>query len=423
VRLGAFQRLDPHSARPIAVAVSGGGDSLFALIQTCAWAAKVGRRVLALSVDHGLQADSAAWTAFAGEQALRLGADFRALRWTEPKPTTGIPAAARATRHALLAESARAAGCTVIVTGHTASDQAENAAMGLGRLREWNPSPAWPEGRGVFLLRPLLGMHRAKIREVMRADGWRWIDDPANQDPRYLRARVRMDSPPPCGEGSEVGESARTPGSFTPIPDPSPQGGRGQESGALLFARSALTSRSLAFAAVCAGGGSRIPRSESVEAILHRLRAGEHFTATLCGARIEATDTVTFTREATRGGLPAFPIPLGQPTVWDGRFEIEALVPGLSVRPLAGAAARLSLMEKATLRRIDARARPALPLIQRSDGTVFCPILSRENGVRARSLVTARSLAACGALQTEQQACDVVSVANGATASYLEVLG
>ena len=183
---------------PIAVAVSGGGDSLAALLAAKAWADRHGRRVLALTVDHGLQPQSAAWTRFAaGETAARLGADFRALTWDGPKPCAGLPAAARRARHRLIAEAARRAGARVVVFGHTADDILEAELMKaegarLGGLREWAPSPVWPQGRGVFLLRPLLELRRAAIRDVLLQAGETWIDDPANEDPRSTRARARL---------------------------------------------------------------------------------------------------------------------------------------------------------------------------------------------------------------------------------------
>ena len=55
------RRLDDNLTQPIAVAFSGGGDSLGALIATKAWAERCGRPVIALHVDHRLQASSAAW--------------------------------------------------------------------------------------------------------------------------------------------------------------------------------------------------------------------------------------------------------------------------------------------------------------------------------------------------------------------------
>src|SRR5690606_21939616 len=128
-----------------------------------------GRRLLALTVDHRLHPDSGTWAAFAGAAARRLGADWRALVWDGPRPAVGLPATARQARHRLLAEAARAAGARVILLAHTADDRAEAAWMRAAGLRvgdpvPWSPSPVWPEGRGLMLLRPLLNARRAELR-------------------------------------------------------------------------------------------------------------------------------------------------------------------------------------------------------------------------------------------------------------------
>ena len=86
------RRLNPGSPAPIAVALSGGGDSLMALLAAKAWADANGRRLIVLNVDHGLQAQAKAWTAFAANAAELLGVDFRALAWTGDKPARGLPA-------------------------------------------------------------------------------------------------------------------------------------------------------------------------------------------------------------------------------------------------------------------------------------------------------------------------------------------
>jgi tRNA(Ile)-lysidine synthase len=80
--------------------------------------------------------------------------------------------------------------------GHTADDLAEAAAMraegsSVSDPRYWSPSPVWPEGRGVMLLRPLLGERRAALRAWLSGRGETWLDDPANDDPRSARARAR----------------------------------------------------------------------------------------------------------------------------------------------------------------------------------------------------------------------------------------
>ncbi|MEN5147561.1 tRNA lysidine(34) synthetase TilS, partial [Brevundimonas diminuta] len=195
-----FSRLDARlnhaGPEPVALALSGGGDSLAMLDLAVAWAMARGRRLLALTVDHNLNPDSADWTRFAAEAARAAGADWRGLVWQGARGGPGVPARARAARHALLAEAAREAGARVILTGHTADDVAEGDWMRedgatLGRLREASPSPAWPEGRGLMLLRPMLGEARETLRNHLRARDLTWLEDPANDDLRFGRGRAR----------------------------------------------------------------------------------------------------------------------------------------------------------------------------------------------------------------------------------------
>ncbi|RZJ95179.1 MAG: PP-loop family protein, partial [Brevundimonas sp.] len=99
----AFARLDlrltRETGRPVALALSGGGDSVALLRLATDWARARGRSVLALTVDHRLNVESDGWTAFAGEAARAAGADWRGLSWDGDKPKTGLTAAARAVRH------------------------------------------------------------------------------------------------------------------------------------------------------------------------------------------------------------------------------------------------------------------------------------------------------------------------------------
>src|SRR5690606_30181147 len=189
-------RLNHAGPEPIALALSGGGDSLALLDLSAEWAKARGRCLLALTVDHNLNPDSAEWTRFAAEAARAAGADWRGLTWEGARGGPGVPARARAARHAPPADAAREAGVRVILTGHTADDVAEGDWMRadgatLGRLRDWSPSPAWPEGRGQMLLRPVLEERREALRDHLRARGLTWLEDPANADLRFGRGRAR----------------------------------------------------------------------------------------------------------------------------------------------------------------------------------------------------------------------------------------
>ncbi|MDO9472160.1 MAG: tRNA lysidine(34) synthetase TilS [Caulobacter sp.] len=419
------RRLRTHIGAPLAVAFSGGGDSLALLLAAKTWADANGRSVLALTVDHGLNPASADWTRRCREIAARLGVPFHPLRWDGAKPATGLPAAARAARHALLAEAARDAGARVILLGHTADDLIEAAAMRaegstVSDPAEWSPSPAWPQGRGVFLLRPMLGLRRAEIRDGLLARGERWIDDPANEDQRFARARARstLSSPDGTGGPSEGGWRGPRPGaseasgpeSMPPLPpsctEPSPPslafGGGGSPSpcGGLSLSITAPAAH-IAAACLCAAGTSRPPRGARLERLVARLRSGEAFTATLAGARIACDgETAAFTRDPGRAGLPRVAVAPGEPIVWDGRFQIDAAAPG-AVRALGGLSTHLPKAQQATLRALPATIRPTLPVMVSQGGAVSCPILADHPSVRATALVLPRFEAAIGVVDAE----------------------
>ncbi|KQY96147.1 tRNA(Ile)-lysidine synthetase [Caulobacter sp. Root1455] len=442
------RRLRPDAATPLAVGFSGGGDSLALLILALDWARAQGRAVVSLTVDHQLNPASAAWTARAVAKAGALGARASALAWTGPKPASGLSAAARAARHALLADAARAAGARVLLLGHTEDDLAEAALMRaegstVPDPREWSPSPAWPQGRGVFVLRPLLAVGRGEIRDWLAARGETWLDDPANEDPGSARARARrrLSSPEERGGTGEVASCRRPPAPDAPsvtspigAAPPPPFHGGGE--GYLTLPRDAPAAQ-VAAACLCAAGTSRPPRGERLRRLVERIGRGETFTATLAGARIEAGDVVSFFREPgearrapgpppvgevsakpTEGGVVERPtsaptdssdhlphggralIP-GQPLVWDGRYEITAAEPGLTVRPLQGLAARLPAAQRQVLQGLPAAARPSLPAVLAPDGTVSCPILAEAKAARARCLVMDRFEAATGRVDQE----------------------
>jgi tRNA(Ile)-lysidine synthase len=398
------RRLRPSAAAPLAVALSGGGDSLALTLTAAVWAKAAGRPLVVLTVDHCLRPESARWTQDCAATAARLGAGFRALPWTGEKPTAGLPAAARAARHRLIADAARAAGARVILMGHTADDVGEARRMrALGSTtpepREWTPSPAWPQGRGVFLLRPLLALARADLRAWLTARGEAWIDDPANDDQRYARARARRDQgpiPPPPPETPDAAPLASA-------AQPTLEGGLAISRDALRAAEPVAARRFLAAACLCAAGTDRPPTAERVERLLGRIAHPGPVTTTLAGARIEAdARSIRILREAgeaARGGLAPLHLAPGETGVWDGRFEIATERPA-DIRRLAGLAVRLPRDQLARLQTLPPAARLGLPALV-ENGRVFCPLLAEVPRVRLTPLAHPRLLAACGAVDRE----------------------
>lgn len=409
------RRLQPRIAAPIAVAFSGGGDSLAALMATQAWAKRHHRRVVVLHVDHQLQASSGAWADRAMRVAAGLGLQGQVLPWLGDKPTTGIPAAARHARHALIAEAARGHGARVVVFGHTADDQDEGDLMraqglGLGRLAQWRPSPVWPQGRGLFLLRPLLDERRAALRQILAASGLDWIDDPANDDARSPRIQARRR----LTEGEAIARPPPQDFSDDPALTTLARTARICDGGAIVLRRDALVAaaepvarRLLAAALTCAAGAQAPPRRSAVVALLSRLRAPGAVQATLDGARLSADPEIIVSREAgvfRRRAEPRACLGRANSVVWDGRFELSTQASDLfTVTPLAGRAKTLPLFQRSRLKALRPEVRAALPLVVDSAGAATCPILATDEPVTAKSLIADRFFAFCGVISNESE--------------------
>jgi tRNA(Ile)-lysidine synthase len=185
--------LKPKPTR-IAVAVSGGSDSMAVLHLMAGVAAHEGFALHAVTVDHALRAESAAEAAQVARVCAGLGVPHQVLRWEHGTVAGNLMDAARKARYDLMAKWAVAQGVSHIVLGHTADDQAETFLMGLARgagidglvgMRR-----SWDHG-AVQFLRPFLVMPRADLRAYLTRQGVAWIDDPSNQNDRYTRVKAR----------------------------------------------------------------------------------------------------------------------------------------------------------------------------------------------------------------------------------------
>ena len=206
--------------RRVLALCSGGADSvaLVALLGALPRGAAPAS-IDVLFVDYGLR-DSAAELDAARAAAERVGATFHSLAVALDVEEGNFEAIARERRYVAARELAGTAGCDVACTGHTASDQLEQALLALvgvtgaaGRL------DAMPVTRrlddGLQLVRPLLALTRAETEQACRDAGLAWADDPTNDDPdAHARNAVRHRVIPPLlevapGAGQAIVRAAR----------------------------------------------------------------------------------------------------------------------------------------------------------------------------------------------------------------------
>ncbi|PXX63343.1 tRNA(Ile)-lysidine synthase [Nocardia tenerifensis] len=176
------------AGRAVAVALSGGADSL---ALTAAAVVEAGE-VDALVVDHQLQDGSKAVAADAAATALALGCRSARVLAVRVDGDGGMEAAARRARYAALDEAR--AGLPVLL-GHTLDDQAETVLLGLARGsggRSIQGMAAWAEPWG----RPLLAVRRAQTRRLCLDLALTPHEDPHNASPEFTRVRLRTEALP-----------------------------------------------------------------------------------------------------------------------------------------------------------------------------------------------------------------------------------
>jgi tRNA(Ile)-lysidine synthase len=191
VRAAVRRFLATHnSGDTVAVACSGGADSLALAAATVHSAERLGLAVHGLVVDHQLQPDSARVAQTAAQVLHRLGATAARVLQTTVDGPGGPEAAARQARYVALREAAPTGA--LVLLGHTLDDQAETVLLGLGRgsgprsvagMRELDP----PWGR------PLLGVRRTVTAAACAAMGLVPWTDPHNAEPRFRRVRLRTE--------------------------------------------------------------------------------------------------------------------------------------------------------------------------------------------------------------------------------------
>ena len=352
--------LGPFEPAPrLAVAVSGGGDSLaLALLADC-WARAQGGSILALIVDHGLRAGSAAEAASTADRLRAIGCEAIVLQVTDLQPGPGLAERARLARYQILTRACLAAGIVHLLLGHHLADQAEtllirrlggSGAAGLAAMA------ALIETHELRLLRPLLSLPPSRLRAHLRAAGMGWIEDPSNRDIRALRPRLRGLRADRDGTGSAtlaLAAAAASHGRARALGETRSAailaGSVGlYAEGFAVLPRGKIAPQVLA-ALVRAIAGARYPADGAALAAL----AGTPRPATLGGVRlIESRGSLVMLREEAAIAPPVAAIP---GAVWDGRFRIGA------IGRAAGAAPAASVLGKLGDAAADFRHRSALP--------------------------------------------------------------
>ena len=344
----AMDRLGPFEPRPrLAVAVSGGADSMALAILMRDWVRQRDGSATALVVDHGLRAASAGEARTTLERLTGLGIPAVFLSIGTLTHGSALAERARIARYEILGHACREAGIPHLLLGHHAADQMETLAMRM--LRGSGPHglacmPAIRETASLRILRPMLGIEPAQLKHFLTARGVEWVEDPSNRDTRALRSRLRQRlgaiSPNETGltlaiataGASRARDEAETAAELAHRATIRPEGFAIMSAGPIGAAALARLVQTI--------GGSAYPPGPAQIAGL----AADPRPATIAGVRILPAgrfgNGLLIVREEA---AIAAPIEASPGTVWDNRFRIHTpngCLDGVQIGKLGSDAAR-----------------------------------------------------------------------------------
>jgi len=325
--------------RQVAVAVSGGADSMALALLLARWG-----QATALIVDHGLRPESASEAALTVTRLAALDIPARVLPPLGLAYGPALAERARVARYAALEAACRDAGLADLLVAQHAQDQAETLLL----RRQAGSGPAGLAGMAlvshgdtVRVLRPLLPVLPGRLRATLRDAGTAWVEDPSNSDLTTPRAQLR----------AAFHEAAAV-----PVPDlcyEAQRHGLARHRQEGLVADELARVVSLLPTGIAVITGSMISAA-ALSALLWTVSGARHPPGRAAVARLAAR-----LRPATLHGAVILPIPGGwlvgreaaaqAPAVlaqrgarWDGRFRLLATPPDSGmIGPLGEDAARL----------------------------------------------------------------------------------
>lgn len=189
-----FEQYIENADFPLAVAVSGGSDSLALLLLAHDLAQAKGSHVIAVTVDHGLRAESKGEAHRVAEWAKERGIRHVILDWVGEKPSSRLQEKARNARYALLTQWCQRHHISTLLLGHHQQDQEEtfwlrlSSGSGLYGLSGMKKRTV---REGIIFLRPLLTFSKERLKATLLAHNQEWIEDPSNHTSRFFRGRLR----------------------------------------------------------------------------------------------------------------------------------------------------------------------------------------------------------------------------------------
>ncbi|MCT4552421.1 MAG: tRNA lysidine(34) synthetase TilS [Alphaproteobacteria bacterium] len=191
---GIFSENNLSKKDTVAIAVSGGSDSMALALLSKKWADKNSVNLSVINVDHSLRKSSAKESRRVSSWMDKLGIKNVILKYNGKIPTSNIEAVAREYRYDLIKKYCDEHGIKTIFVGHNLNEKTETFYLNLIRgsgLYGLSGIKEYSKRNDLNIVRPLMDVSKLEIKKYLKDQRQKWIEDPSNKDEKYLRVKVR----------------------------------------------------------------------------------------------------------------------------------------------------------------------------------------------------------------------------------------
>lgn len=190
----ALDTLIPTNTTKLAIAVSGGADSMALTLLCQNWAQKKPIEIHSLTVDHKLREESTGETKQVQDWLKRYQINHQILTWQHQQQLKNIQQDARNARYQLMCNYCIEHDIPILLTAHTLEDQAETVLLRLMRGSGVDGLSAMKETttcERVSIIRPLLIIKKNQLTTFLKQQKQQWIEDPSNYNDKFERVNMR----------------------------------------------------------------------------------------------------------------------------------------------------------------------------------------------------------------------------------------
>lgn len=383
-----FQSMDqffPFENQPtVAVAISGGPDSLALCLLLNQWVNQKNGKLISLTVDHRLRPDSTLEAQQVNQWLTNYGIEHHILSWIDEKPTTDIQNKARIARHQRLEKWCEEHHILHLFLAHHQEDQEETIlqrllhASGPTGLQGMQACTYRPFGR---LLRPLLSFSKQQLITFLNEQKQPYFSDPSNLNTSFERVKVRAILPQlekltttpfpfsqvglKCRDFAEIAHTALT-DSFLKSVTLSPHGFLKLQKDYFLTLPVPLQTLILSHCLQAIGGSIYPFSAKQLGGIMEKMKNHQNTTLGGCYIMLKSSEIWIIREERS---LPKSTDILQNKLHWDNRFLIEVpdFLVGAKIIPYAS----LPVDWKVKNDDIPNCILKTLPFFQQTDGTTL----------------------------------------------------